>query len=141
MTDQLAMFDPTPYHLAPVEPFGGQQVEGLSAGRRRTMKIETMIALGQHPMGGPCRPLAGTCGDCASLRRVEYHRTHYLKCSLVRWTHGSGTDLRRKWPACDRWVPLRPPQPIPEPPPEPDPLAPALDVESGPGLAPTLSDY
>lgn len=138
MTEQLAMFDPTPYQVAPIEPFENQAA-GQSATRRRTMKVETMIALGQHPMGGPCRPERGTCGDCLNLRRVEYHNNHYLKCSLTRWTHGTGTDIRRKWPACDRWVPVNPPQPIPEPPPEPDPLAPALDGGEGNGLSPTLS--
>lgn len=122
--------------LAPVETFTVDPT--ASAGRRRTMKIETMIALGQHPMGGPCRPAAGTCGNCANLRRVEYHRSHYLKCALTRWTHGAGTDVRRRWPACDRWASLAPPPPVIVTPPEPDPLAPALVTGNAPDLEPTL---
>ncbi len=97
------LFYVEPYQVAPVDPFHIETLPVMSAGRKRTMAVNTMIALGKHPMGGATRPGAGRCGNCANLRRAEYHGRHYLKCALTRWTHGPGTDIRRGWPACERW--------------------------------------
>lgn len=66
------------------------------------------------PRARPCRatpepigsgPAGETCGTCAHKTRVHYHDKCYLKCDLVEWTHGAGTDIRAKWPACRAWQP------------------------------------
>ncbi len=46
-----------------------------------------------------------TCGGCAHYRSCEYHDKTYRKCWLVReyWSHGPGTDIRQKDPACKEW--------------------------------------
>ena len=62
-------------------------------------------ARGLHPTSG--FPLAeiGTCGDCGLLLRHERYRHTYLKCLAVPdLTHGPGTDVRAKWPACTRFA-------------------------------------
>lgn len=50
-----------------------------------------------HPGTGPA---GETCGSCAHIigRR-------YKKCSLnqARWTHGRGTDILARSPACKYW--------------------------------------
>ena len=50
-------------------------------------------------------PAGETCGTCGYYTRVEYHDKVYRKCGLMKlyWTHGSGTDIRAKDPACTRW--------------------------------------
>jgi hypothetical protein len=47
-------------------------------------------------------PKGETCGTCAHLARHRMAKT-YLKCDLIRWTSGPGTDVRAKDPACSRW--------------------------------------
>jgi hypothetical protein len=77
----------------------------LSQQRASTMRREAEIAKGRHPFGGPLRePHDETCGSCAHCTAVEFNRT-YHKCALMRasWTKGPGSDLRKKWPACERW--------------------------------------
>lgn len=103
------LFDVAPFQLAvaPV-PFEGQQ--GLSADRKRTARNEQRIAEGLHPFGWPLREPVGeeTCKTCQHARRVEHHDSVYWKCYFTVWTHGAGTDLRLKWPACERWETKRP---------------------------------
>lgn len=103
---------------------------------RRAAEIEA----GRHPFGRLLRTPAGqTCGTCAHCTVRTYSVAHY-KCALMRaqWTKGPGTDLRKKWPACEAWQPgPGAPADPPPPPPEPDPFAPALAVEDT-SLAPTL---
>jgi hypothetical protein len=50
-------------------------------------------------------PAGETCGSCQHLCRIRYHDKTYFKCGLMRhaWTHGPGTDIRRKWSACELW--------------------------------------
>lgn len=49
-------------------------------------------------------PEGETCGTCAHLVHTG-NSGRYLKCGLMRkdWTHGPGTDLRARWPACSKW--------------------------------------
>ena len=62
-----------------------------------------------EPRGFAARPGSGpvgeTCGSCAHCARIGYHRRRYLKCRVIRhrWTHGPGTDIRAKAPACSFW--------------------------------------
>lgn len=61
-------------------------------------------ARGLHPMGMLLKGGDGgeTCGGCTHLRRNSWSRV-YLKCDLIPPTGGPGTDIRAKWPACDKW--------------------------------------
>lgn len=53
---------------------------------------------GTGPAGETCRTCAHSCISHA------YTRNHW-KCELIkhRWTHGPGTDIRLKSPACHGW--------------------------------------
>lgn len=48
-------------------------------------------------------PEGRTCGDCAHLRTKTFGRRSYFKCGMRRNTNGPGTDIRKKWPACQAW--------------------------------------
>ena len=49
-------------------------------------------------------PEGETCKTCRYATRVDYHDKRYYKCDLIeQWTHGPGTDIRLKWPACAKW--------------------------------------
>lgn len=58
--------------------------------------------------GHAARPGTGpegeTCGSCAHYSVQRYSKT-YRKCALTKaaWTHGPGTDIRAKDPACSKW--------------------------------------
>lgn len=50
-------------------------------------------------------PLGETCRTCKHYRSVPYHNKRYRKCSLTRpWTHGPGSDIKAKTPACRWWT-------------------------------------
>lgn len=49
-------------------------------------------------------PGEATCGGCANLYRLHHNDQVYLKCHLRGSTHGAGTDMRAKWPACGKFV-------------------------------------
>jgi len=60
----------------------------------------------KKPHGVPA-PLASgpdgeTCGSCRFAVKVQHQAGSYYKCELMEryWTHGAGTDIRLKWPAC-----------------------------------------
>jgi len=60
----------------------------------------------QGHAGNPGRGPAGeTCGTCQHYCTVSYAKT-YRKCELARanWTHGPGSDIRKKDPACEFWA-------------------------------------
>ncbi len=68
-------------------------------------------ALARHKVTcTPSEPGSGPegkrCGDCrfATLTRSPGGKRCY-KCGRMReaWTHGSGSDVRLKWPACSEW--------------------------------------
>lgn len=64
------------------------------------------VRSGRHPMGNPLLGQEGaTCGNCMHLAESHGSNT-YFKCALMRreWTAGPGTDLRKKWAACNRWA-------------------------------------
>ncbi len=61
------------------------------------------VASGLHPTGHKlAEEGTGTCGDCSHRVRVGNVNT-YQKCGLDPRTHGPGTDIRAKWPACVRY--------------------------------------
>ena len=47
-----------------------------------------------------------TCSSCRFFCRVKYSKT-YFKCELMYkgWTHGYGTDIKARSPACRCWQP------------------------------------
>lgn len=63
------------------------------------------------PKGYPRRPGSGpagqTCGTCVYAIDIDYHGRCYYKCAIIkhRWTHGPGTDIKLKSPACELWQP------------------------------------
>lgn len=81
----------------------------LSPDAARTLRNEQRIARGFHPNGTRLLVpiVAGadqTCGGCAHLREKETGaRRTFFKCALGRDTNGPGTDIRKKWPACELW--------------------------------------
>ena len=50
-------------------------------------------------------PFGMTCGGCEHIVRVMTRGKNYYKCRLMEryWTHGYGTDIRRKDWACRFW--------------------------------------
>ena len=78
----------------------GQPMPKLSADRLRTLRRKQMIEAGTHPL--TLLPLIEdhTCKECVHVLRVYGGRRDYYKCSKAKQTHGPGTDLRLKWPAC-----------------------------------------
>lgn len=50
-------------------------------------------------------PQGETCGTCRHYARAKHHDYYHLKCGLMRefWTHGPGSDIRAKDPACRYW--------------------------------------
>ena len=60
-----------------------------------------------HPYPPGSGPAGQNCGTCAKLRESSGFRRKYFKCSVMKrfWTRGSGTDIRKKDPACLTWEP------------------------------------
>ena len=58
-----------------------------------------------HPYPPGSGPKGESCGTCARARCLPYHGKNYWKCWYMRhtWTHGLGTDIRLKDPACKLW--------------------------------------
>lgn len=88
------------FHVEPtVDPYAR-----LSPDQRRTARQRQQIERGIHPLAGHrTRPDLGTC-----VHRI--HRIHrgggnrsWPKCDLGPITSGAATDVRRWWPACDRY--------------------------------------
>ena len=50
-------------------------------------------------------PEGETCGTCAHCARLNHAANAYHKCLLCRprWTHGPGTDIRKRDAACSFW--------------------------------------
>lgn len=55
-----------------------------------------------HPGSGPD---GETCGSCQHYALSHHRGGTYRKCGLVRanWSHGPGTDIRKRDPACELW--------------------------------------
>ena len=58
--------------------------------------------------GYAATPGTGPDGEtCKTCDHKTYHETakRYYKCDLVNWSHGKGTDVLLRSPACLRWEP------------------------------------
>lgn len=53
-------------------------------------------------------PAGERCGTCEHDVRIQYHDKSYHKCVLCQknWTHGPGSDIKQKTPACAMWKPI-----------------------------------
>lgn len=50
-------------------------------------------------------PKGETCGSCEHYARSSFNVKTFRKCILMKphWTHGPGSDIRAKDPACKEW--------------------------------------
>lgn len=48
-------------------------------------------------------PASETCRTCNRSYQLNGGRRNFWKCELVKPTHGPGTDIRLKAPACKWW--------------------------------------
>ncbi|MEW6304865.1 MAG: hypothetical protein AB1705_15425 [Verrucomicrobiota bacterium] len=76
--------------------FGGEVTE-------RQRRKDEPKGYAKPPGSGPA---GETCGTCAHAVKVRGGRRAYWKCAVIRhrWTHGPGTDIRLKTPACSMWA-------------------------------------
>lgn len=67
--------------------------------RRIAAAMKTAKGLYAAPPGSG--PEGQTCGSCEHIVRARKYR----KCELVssKWTHGPGTDIKARAPACSKW--------------------------------------
>jgi hypothetical protein len=62
--------------------------------------------------GYAARPGSGpkgmTCRTCLHAQQQDGGTRNYWKCAIIRhrWTHGPGTDIRLKSPACFYYQPI-----------------------------------
>jgi hypothetical protein len=60
----------------------------------------------ERPKGYAALPGTGPTGEfCRTCKHACFHERakRYWKCDLIKRTHGPGTDIRLKSPACRRW--------------------------------------
>jgi hypothetical protein len=60
----------------------------------------------ERPKGYAALPGTGPAGEFCRTCKHAYARhwsKNYWKCDLIKPTHGFGTDIRLKSPACRRW--------------------------------------
>lgn len=84
--------------------------EALKLKRRRPpstreTKVAGNIAAGRHPHNAlPLRqPPGETCGSCVHKRKTPMTAGTYYKCDLGGMSRGPATDIRVRWPACEKW--------------------------------------
>lgn len=71
---------------------------------RHTRTNNLRVLQGRHPFGLELGPEGTTCGTCVHKGPAQYEdASRYLKCALAKQTRGAATDLRAKWPGCERW--------------------------------------
>lgn len=76
-----------------VLPFPSEQMQKIAAAMKH--------AKGLYAAPPGSGPDGETCGSCKHIARSAKFR----KCELVRhkWTHGLGTDIKARAPACSKW--------------------------------------
>lgn len=75
----------------PSIPLSERRMAPMSRDARRTVRADTLISIGRHPVNGLPTDRATTCGNCAHLSRH-----HCTKCA-------STIDVRSSWPGCPFW--------------------------------------
>lgn len=95
--------------LVPIELPEPEQVEKLSADRKRTLRQRRDVERGIHPFTryrvheDPDRK----CGNCYFRDVLPYHRRGYPKCLRadgVFVSHSAASDIRAWWPGCTEHV-------------------------------------
>lgn len=90
----------------PADPLPDWRDPSLSSTRRITVKNNALIAQGFHPLTHRSLLTTGeTCGGCRFAEVVNGGRRSYWKCGKAERTRGPGSDLRKKWPACELFRP------------------------------------
>ena len=82
------------------------QLAGLSADRKRTLRQHQMVEQGIHPLTRQrTMPEWGTCGECRFRKVLSHHGGDFPKCTRdpARLTHSAATDCRAWWPACHQF--------------------------------------
>lgn len=84
--------------------FSGLPDGALTPRQRRTLYAQVPVKKGHYLRPGS-GPEGQTCGTCRHYVSVSYHCKTYPKCRRTEaiWTHGSGSDIRKKDPACAGW--------------------------------------
>lgn len=70
--------------------------------------VAERIPLKATPAPTGTGPDGERCGTCKHRTRVRIRSGRvFQKCAMVkaRWTHGAGTDVKLRWPACSFWEP------------------------------------
>lgn len=70
-------------------------------------KIEIVKNYGAYAGPPGSGPQGKTCRDCGHYRSVQSGSRKYPKCNLMKrlWTHGEGSDIKARSPACNKFVP------------------------------------
>jgi hypothetical protein len=69
----------------------------------RTSLVAARLSAGLHPhRGDKLGPAGETCGSCKH-HIVRHWAGRYHKCRFGPDSHGPATDLRVRWPACEKW--------------------------------------
>jgi len=80
----------------------------FTAGKNTPATHIRNVRKGLHPLGFALLGKAGArCGNCENLYRRLWIRG-YIKCRKTIATHGPGTDVRKKWAACEHWKEAQP---------------------------------
>lgn len=86
----------------------GQLTFTTMGGDTMTVKKRSKHYVQQRGYAAPpgTGPAGETCGSCEHIVRGRKYR----KCELIRakWTHGPGTDILARAPACSKWATLIP---------------------------------
>lgn len=101
MSDQLHLLDVADDPAArPAPPEPPKWLGHVTAAQRRR------ALRGLHPTGRRLGPADAACSDCAHCVSSAGNTRNYTKCYLdrERWTAGGGSDIRRRWRACDAFV-------------------------------------
>lgn len=97
MAGKFIGIDDVSFELIPKQP-----ENPVYTGKKKKRKNTQANGYAMPPGGGP---EGETCKTCVHCIQVEYHDKNYYKCGEVRdrWTHGTGSDIRLRSPACLKW--------------------------------------
>lgn len=90
--------------MADPDLFSSLPEGALTPAQRRTLYGKVPVKKG-HWMRPGTGPAGETCGTCQHYISVSGGAGTYPKCLRTRaaWTHGPGSDIRKKDPACGGW--------------------------------------
>lgn len=86
--------------------FGNEVSEyAMTPDQRKTLLGRKSTPKKGYAWGPGTGPEGETCGSCEHSVRVRGGVRKFSKCELMRarWTHGPGSDILLKSPACKKW--------------------------------------